>query len=109
MWEPYTEIGADMSGRRRRDEEWDDGRLDAQDDRRDPWADDSVGEWGSPDADSGGDAGRLSTSSGGGGYANSGTAGGYGRSAARGDNGYAAPASPSFQMAGSAGSGSSGG
>ena len=38
-----------MSGRRRRDDEWGDGRLDAQDDRRDPWADDSVGEWGSHD------------------------------------------------------------
>src|SRR6185437_10296775 len=105
MREPYTEIGADMSGRRRRDDEWGDGRLDAQDDRRDPWADDSVGEWGSPDADPGGDADRLGASSGGG-YASNGAAGGYGRSGAPGGNGYAAPAFPSFQKTGGAGNGS---
>ncbi|HEY7275693.1 MAG TPA: antibiotic biosynthesis monooxygenase, partial [Trebonia sp.] len=97
-----------MSGRRRRDDEWGDGRLDAQDDRRDPWADDSVGEWGSPDADPGGDADRLGASSGGG-YASNGAAGGYGRSAAPGGNGYAAPAFPSFQKTGGAGNGSPGG
>ena len=58
-----------MSGRRRRDDGWDDGRLDAQDDRRDPWADDSVGEWGGPDADPGDDADRSSAPSGGGAHA----------------------------------------
>src|SRR6185437_4523841 len=88
MREPYTEIGADMSGRRRRDDEWGDGRLDAQDDRRDPWADDSVGEWRSPDADPGGDADRVGASSGGG-YASSGAAGGYG-SSGYGDDRYGA-------------------
>ncbi len=39
---PYTEIGADMSGRRRRDDGWDDGHQNAQEDRRDPWADSAV-------------------------------------------------------------------
>jgi quinol monooxygenase YgiN len=38
---PGTEIGADMSGRRRRDDGWDEGRpdRDVPDSRRDPWAD----------------------------------------------------------------------
>jgi quinol monooxygenase YgiN len=38
---PGTEIGADMSGRRRRDDGWDEGRRDwdATDSRPDPWAD----------------------------------------------------------------------
>ena len=35
-----------MSGRRRRDDGWDGGHRDAQDDRRDPWADSNVNEWG---------------------------------------------------------------
>jgi quinol monooxygenase YgiN len=55
-----------MSGRRRRDDEWGDGRLDAQNDRRDPWADDGVGDWGEPGADPGGDANRSGGYSGGG-------------------------------------------
>src|SRR6266702_6842260 len=108
MWEPYTEIGADMSGRRRRDDEWDDGRLDAQDDRRDPWADDSVGEWGGLDAGPGDDADRSSAPSGGGTYANGGAAGAYVRNAPPGGNAYAAPAFPSFQTGSGAGNGSSG-
>src|SRR6185437_13507704 len=107
MWEPYTEIGADMSGRRRRDEEWDDGRLDAHDDRRDPWADDSVGEWGSSDDDPGDDVDRSSAPAGAGGYGGHG-GGGYARNAPAGGAGgkaYPAPAVPSFQAA----NGSSGG
>jgi quinol monooxygenase YgiN len=107
MWEPYTEIGADMSGRRRRDE-WDDGRLDAQDDRRDPWADDSVGDWGGPDADPGDDADR-SGATGGGAYESSGAGGGYARGGTPGGKAYAAPAFPSFQATGSTGNGSAGG
>ncbi len=89
-----------MSGRRRRDEEWDDGRLDAHDDRRDPWADDSVGEWGSSDADPGDDADRSSPQ--GGGY---GAAGGYARGAQAGGKAYQAPAVPSFQAANGSSSG----
>ena len=89
-----------MSGRRRRDDEWDDGRRDAQDDRRDPWADDSVGEWGSQDADPGDDADRSSAPSGGGAYASSGAAGRYVRNAPPGGKAYAAPAFPSFQDGG---------
>jgi len=92
-----------MSGRRRRDDEWEDGRPNAQDDRRDPWADDSVGEWGGLGADPGGDAERSSAPSGGGAYASGGAAGAYVRNAPPGGNAYAAPAFPSFQ----AGSGSS--
>src|SRR5690242_11931193 len=88
-----------MSGRRRRDDEWGDGRLDAQDDQRDPWADDSLGEWGGHDADYGDAADRSRGSSGG-------AAGAYVRnSSAPGGNGYAAPDFPSFQ----AGGGSAGG
>src|SRR6202034_2678308 len=61
---PYTEIGADMSGRRRRNDGWDDGHIDAQDQRRDPWADSSVDEWG--DQDPGDDAAWSGASSDGG-------------------------------------------
>jgi quinol monooxygenase YgiN len=86
-----------MSGRRRRDDGWDDGRLDAQDDRRDPWADDGIGEWGA-DADPGDEADRSGKSSGG-------AAGAYVRNAPPGGKAYAAPDFPSFQ----AGSGGSGG
>jgi len=75
-----------MSGRRRRDDEWGDGRLDAQNDRRDPWADEGVGDWGDPGADPGGDTNRS------GGY----SGGGY---APQGGQAYAAPVSPSFQAA----------
>jgi quinol monooxygenase YgiN len=49
---PYTEIGADMSGRRRRDDGWDGGHRDAHDDRRDPWADSSADKWGAMDPES---------------------------------------------------------
>ena len=87
-----------MSGRRRRDDEWGDGRLDAQDNRRDPWADDSIGEWGGHDADYGDAMDRSRASSGG-------AAGAYVRNAAPGGNAYAAPDFPSFQVAGSASSG----
>ncbi len=96
-----------MSGRRRRDDEWDDGRPDAQDARRDPWADDSIGEWGSQDADPGDDAGRSSAPSGGGAYASNGAAGAYVRNAPPGGKAYAAPAFPSFQMGSGSGNGSS--
>lgn len=41
-----------MSGRRRRDDGWDGGHRDAQDDRRDPWADSSADQWGAMDPDS---------------------------------------------------------
>jgi len=41
-----------MSGRRRRDDGWDDGHRDAQDDRHDPWADSRADEWGAMDPDS---------------------------------------------------------
>jgi quinol monooxygenase YgiN len=97
-----------MSGRRRHEDAWDDGRLDAQDDRRDPWADDSVGEWGSSEADPGDDADRSSASSGGGAYASGGAAGAYVRNAPPGGKAYAAPAFPSFQAGGGAANGSSG-
>ena len=96
-----------MSGRRRRDDGWDDGRQDAQDARRDPWADDSVGEWGSPDADPGDDAGRSSAPSGGGAHASNGAAGAYVRNAPPGGKAYPAPAFPSFQTGSGAGNGSS--
>ncbi|MGH3261515.1 MAG: antibiotic biosynthesis monooxygenase, partial [Trebonia sp.] len=85
-----TEIGADMSGRRRRDDEWGDGRLDAQDDRRDPWADGGVGDWGAERGDDGDRPGAAS----GGGYARGGGADGHGRNAVPGGQSYAAP---SFQ------------
>ena len=79
-----------MSGRRRRDDGWDDGRLDAQDDRRDPWADDGIGEWGGREADPGDDAGAPAKSSGG-------AAGAYVRNAPPSGKAYAAPDFPSFQ------------
>src|SRR5689334_25348722 len=87
-----------MSGRRRRDEEWGDGRLDAQDNRRDPWADDSIGEWGGHDADYGDAADRPRRSSGS-------AAGAYARNAAPSGNAYAAPDFPSFQATGGSPSG----
>ncbi len=80
-----------MSGRRRRDDGWDDGRLDAQDDRRDPWADDSIGEWGGHDADLAEEADRPRTSTG--------TAGAYVRNAPANGKAYAAPDFPSFKVA----------
>jgi quinol monooxygenase YgiN len=82
-----------MSGRRRRDDGWDDGRLDAQDDRRDPWADDGIGEWGGAEADPGDDADRSAKSPGN-------AAGSYARSAPAGGKAYAAPDFPSFQATG---------
>ena len=41
-----------MSGRRRRGDGWDGGHRDAQDGRRDPWADSSADEWDKVDPDS---------------------------------------------------------
>jgi quinol monooxygenase YgiN len=82
-----------MSGRRRRDDGWDDGRLDAQDDRRDPWADDSIGEWGGADADPGDEADRSAKSAGS-------AAGAYARNVPPGGQAYAAPDFPSFQAGG---------
>jgi quinol monooxygenase YgiN len=97
---PYTEIGADMSGRRRHGDDWDDGRLDAQRDRRDPWADDNVDEWGGRDREwsdrdpewSDRDPGHEADRSGG--HAGYG-AGAYVSQGAAG-KGYAAPSFPSF-------------
>jgi len=66
-----------MSGRRRRDDEWGDGRLDAQDDRRDPWADEPVGDWGDRGTDHGDDANRSGAPSGGGYASQGGAAGAY--------------------------------
>jgi quinol monooxygenase YgiN len=106
--ELYTEIGADMSGRRRRDDGWDGGRPDAQDDRRDPWADDSIGEWGGMDADPGEDADRSSASSGSA-YGSNGAAGAYVRNAPQAGKSYAPPAFPSFQTKNGSGNGSPGG
>jgi quinol monooxygenase YgiN len=54
-----------MSGRRRRNDGWDDGHLDAQDDRRDPWADSSVDEWSARDRDPGEEADWSSAPGGG--------------------------------------------
>lgn len=82
-----------MSGRRRRDDEWGDGRLDAQDNRRDPWADDGIGEWGGHDADYGDATDRSRQSSGS-------AAGAYVRNASSNGNAYAAPDFPSFQAGG---------
>jgi quinol monooxygenase YgiN len=109
-----TEIGADMSGRRRRDDEWGEGRPGAQDDRRDPWGDDAVGDWGARGADPGDDTDRSGASSGGGYASNGGAAGAYVRNAPPGGQSYAAPSFPSFQMGGGgdgygAGSGQRGG
>jgi quinol monooxygenase YgiN len=87
-----------MSGRRRRDDGWDDSRLDSQDDRRDPWADDSIGEWGGPDTDGVEEADRPRQSSGG-------AAGAYVRNAPASGKAYAAPEFPSFQAGGSSSSG----
>ena len=95
-----------MSGRRRRDDGWDDSRLDAQDERRDPWADDGVDEWGAREADPGDDADRSRASSGGGARAGNGAAGAYVRNAPPGGKAYAAPAFPSFQTNGSSSGGS---
>ena len=82
-----------MSGRRRRDDEWGDGRLDAQDDRRDPWADDGIGDWGADPSDGADRSGAASS----GGYGRGGAAAGYGRNASPGGQAYGAPAVPSFQ------------
>ena len=91
-----------MSGRRRRDDEWGDGRQDAQDDRRDPWADDAVSDWGDQGADHGGDAEWSGGSSGG--YPGKGGGAAYGRNAPPGGQSYAAP-SFSSSSAGSGGDG----
>jgi quinol monooxygenase YgiN len=96
MRELCTEIGADMSGRRRRDDGWGDGRPDAQDDRRDPWADDGIGDWGGRDADPGEDTERPAKSSGG-------AAGAYVRNAPPGGKAYAPPDFPSFEAGGGRG------
>lgn len=79
-----------MSGRRRHDDGWDDGRLDAQDDRRDPWADESIGEWAEEGTAVAEAADRPRTSSGG-------AAGAYVRNAPPSAQAYAAPDFPSFQ------------
>ena len=89
-----------MSGRRRRDDEWGDGRQGAQDERRDPWADDAVGDWGDRGADPGDDADWSGASSGGGYASKGGAAGAYVRNAPPGGQSYAAPSFPSFQMGG---------
>src|ERR1700728_3992577 len=94
-----------MSGRRRREDEWGDGR---QDDRRDPWADDAVGDWDARGADPGDDANRSGASSGGGYAGNGGGSGAYARNAPQGGQSYAAPAFPSFP-GGCGGDGYSGG
>ncbi len=98
-----------MSGRRRRDDEWDDGRLDAQDDRRDPWADDGIGDWGGTGADVGDDADRSDEPSGRGVQGSGGATAAYARNAPPGGNAYGAPALPTFQSANAAGNGSSDG
>lgn len=76
-----------MSGRRRRDDDWDDGGLD---DGRDPWADSSVDEWGNRDQDGDFDAdrsgGRHGGHTGAAAYVNNGSSA----------KGYAAPSFPSF-------------
>jgi quinol monooxygenase YgiN len=94
-----------MSGRRRRDDGWDDGHPGAQDDRRDPWADSSVDEWADRDRGHGDDAGRRGApgaGKGAGGYPARGGAGSYatnnaaprdyGRGAAAGGDRYGAGA-----------------
>ena len=63
-----------MSGRRRRNDGWDGGHRDAQDDRRDPWADSNVDEWGAADPDSG----RYAAGLGYGGQRERGAASGHG-------------------------------
>ncbi len=78
-----------MSGRRRRDDGWDEGRLDAQE----AWSDDSVGDWGIQEADPVEEADRSRKSSGG-------AAGAYVRNAPPGAQAYAAPDFPSFQSTG---------
>jgi quinol monooxygenase YgiN len=89
-----------MSGRRRRDDEWGDGRQGAQDERRDPWADAAVGDWGDRGADPGDDADWSGASSGGGYASDGGAAGAYARNVPPGGQSYAAPSFPSFQMGG---------
>ena len=95
-----------MSGRRRRGDGWDDGHLDAQDERRDPWADSSVDEWGDRSRDPGDDAewpGGSAAGSGKGGHQGRGAgAGAYVNHAA---GGVAAPSFPSFQAASGGGRG----
>jgi quinol monooxygenase YgiN len=88
-----------MSGRRRRDDGWDDGRLDAQEDRRDPWSDDSASDWGSGlDAEPVEETDRSRKSAGG-------AAGAYVRNAPPGGQAYVAPDFPSFQATGGSSSG----
>jgi len=101
-----------MSGRRRRDDGWDDGHQDAQDERRDAWADEnpwsdesSVDDWGGDqDLDYGKGADRSGASAGknggksGGGRGNKGAAGAYVRNAPQNGNAYAPPSFPSFQV-----------
>jgi quinol monooxygenase YgiN len=111
-----------MSGRRRRDDGWDDGHQEAQDDRRDPWADNSVEEWGDRDPDQGHDtdwsesvvdaawAKASVDGQGTGGYPARAGAGAYvtNDAAAKGYS-PAPPAFPSFQAPGGNGRGSSAG
>jgi quinol monooxygenase YgiN len=87
-----------MSGRRRRDDGWDDGRLDAQEDRGDPWSDDGVGDWGIQDADPVDETDRSRKSSGG-------AAGAYVRNAPPNGQAFAAPDFPSFQATGGSSNG----
>jgi len=97
-----------MSGRRRRDDGWDDGHQDAQDERRDswadenPWADDgNVGDWGGDqDLDHGKGADRSGSGAGknGDGRGSKGAAGAYVRNAPQNGNTYAPPSFPSFQV-----------
>jgi quinol monooxygenase YgiN len=92
-----------MSGRRRRGDGWDDGHLDARDERRDPWAD-SADEWGNRDHGSA-DADGWSDASGGGRGTGGYPAGGATRAYAAGDatgKGYS-PASPSYSSSQGAG------
>jgi quinol monooxygenase YgiN len=90
-----------MSGRRRRGDGWDDGHLEAQDERRDPWADSSVDEWSDQDRDSADGADWSNASGAGrraGGYPARGGTGAYTTSDATGKGYPAAPsAAPSYQ------------
>src|ERR1700730_5828221 len=86
-----------MSGRRRRDDEWGDGRLDAQADPSAPGAEEPVGDWGERGTDHGDDANRSGAPSGGGYASQGGAAGAYARNVPPGGQSYAAPSVPSFQ------------
>ena len=85
-----------MSGRRRGDDGWGDGRMDAPRDRGDNWADEGVGEWGGRDADGYDSGGRSRQSAGSG-------ADGYGRGGSA--PAYPAQNAPSFQAGGGSANG----